>query len=88
MKLKVYEEQSCQKKLEVDIEKVKSELVDVQRADRMVRVDMEQLSKKVGVVYIINPVECQQTKSEKLTFYTPNNIKTIQMPRCNIYCQK
>jgi hypothetical protein len=27
MKLKVYEEQSCQKKLEVDIDKVKSELV-------------------------------------------------------------
>jgi hypothetical protein len=36
--------------LEVDIDKVKSELVDVQRAERMVRVDMEQLSKKVGVV--------------------------------------
>ena len=48
MKLKVYEEQSVQKKLEIDVEKVKAELIDVQRAERMVRVDMEQASKKVG----------------------------------------
>ena len=50
MKLKIYEEQSVQKKLEVDVEKVKAELLDVQRAERMVRVDMEQASKKVNML--------------------------------------
>lgn len=37
------------KKLQTEIEQSRSKCTDIERAERQVRVDLEQLSKKVGV---------------------------------------
>ena len=46
-KICVYEEKQTQKKLEKDTELATAELKDIQRAERLVRVDLEQITKQV-----------------------------------------
>lgn len=47
-KLTIYEEKDIQKKLQAEADQAKSEAQDMQRAERLVRVDLEQATKRVG----------------------------------------
>lgn len=48
-KVNIFDEKSQQKKLETQIDQLKSELSDVQRTERVVRIDLEQATKRVGL---------------------------------------
>lgn len=48
-KVSIFDEKSQQKKLETQIDQLKSELSDVQRTERVVRIDLEQATKRVGL---------------------------------------
>ena len=55
-KLSLYEEKNVQKKISSEVDQVKAELLDIQRAERVVRVDLEQATKRVRVVC---PLYCE-----------------------------
>ncbi|XP_022340674.2 forkhead-associated domain-containing protein 1-like isoform X1 [Crassostrea virginica] len=46
-KVSIFDEKSLQKKLETQIDQLKSELSDVQRTERVVRIDLEQATKRL-----------------------------------------
>ena len=48
-KVSIFDEKSQQKKLETQIDQLKSELSDVQRTERVVRIDLEQATKRVTI---------------------------------------
>lgn len=48
-KVSIFDEKSLQKKLETQIDQLKSELSDVQRTERVVRIDLEQATKRVPI---------------------------------------
>ena len=48
-KVSIFDEKSLQKKLETQIDQLKSELSDVQRTERVVRIDLEQATKRVTI---------------------------------------
>lgn len=49
-KVSIFDEKSQQKKLETQIDQLKSELSDIQRTERVVRIDLEQATKRVGLL--------------------------------------
>ncbi|KAK3104566.1 hypothetical protein FSP39_005088 [Pinctada imbricata] len=46
-KLSLYEEKNVQKKIQSEVDGAKAELIDLQRAERVVRVDLEQATKRL-----------------------------------------
>lgn len=55
-KVSIFDEKSQQKKLETQIDQLKSELSDIQRTERVVRIDLEQATKRVGLLSPTHPV--------------------------------
>lgn len=55
-KVSIFDEKSQQKKLETQIDQLKSELSDVQRTERVVRIDLEQATKRVGLLSPTQPM--------------------------------
>lgn len=55
-KVSIFDEKSQQKKLETQIDQLKSELSDVQRTERVVRIDLEQATKRVGLLSPSHPI--------------------------------
>lgn len=52
-KTSIFEDKDLLKKLSNDVEISKAELLDVQRAERVVRVDLEQATKQVNCVIVV-----------------------------------
>lgn len=55
-KVSIFDEKSQQKKLETQIDQLKSELSDIQRTERVVRIDLEQATKRVGLLSPTHPM--------------------------------